>query len=120
MVKTRDEKFTEMECTPCKGEQQPMSREDAEFSLKEIKYWQMNEEATTIFREFTMKDFVSAVDLIRTIAKIAEGQGHHPDIHLTGYRNLRVEFSTHAIGGLSENDFIMAARISELPMELKT
>jgi len=53
------------------------------------------------------------------IAKVAQKENHHPDLHLTGYRKLRVELSTHAIGGLSENDFILAARIERLPKKLK-
>jgi 4a-hydroxytetrahydrobiopterin dehydratase len=54
------------------------------------------------------------------IAQIAEAEDHHPDLHLTGYRNVTIELSTHAISGLSENDFVLAARIDELPVELKT
>jgi 4a-hydroxytetrahydrobiopterin dehydratase len=50
---------------------------------------------------------------INKIGEIAESEGHHPDLHLTGYRNLRVDLTTHAIGGLSENDFIVAAKIDE-------
>ena len=66
-----------------------------------------------------MKDFLSAVQFIQDIAQVAEADDHHPDLHLTGYRKLRVELSTHAIGGLSENDFILAAKIEQLPKELK-
>ena len=53
------------------------------------------------------------------IGKIAEAEGHHPDLHLTGYRNVAVELSTHAVSGLTENDFILAAKIDKLPVELK-
>jgi len=54
------------------------------------------------------------------VAELAEAEDHHPDLHLTGYRNLAIELSTHAIGGLSRNDFIVAAKIAELPIETKT
>jgi len=53
------------------------------------------------------------------IAKLAETEGHHPDLHLTGYRNATVEVYTHAIDGLSENDFILAAKINEIPVREK-
>jgi 4a-hydroxytetrahydrobiopterin dehydratase len=81
--------------------------------------WQISADGKTISREYVTKNFVAAVDLIDLIAEVAEYEGHHPDIHLTGYRKLRVDLSTHAIGGLSGNDFIMAARINELPVQLK-
>lgn len=74
----------------------------------------------SIEKEWVMKDFVAAIQFIRSIAKIAEAEGHHPDLHLTGYRNLKIELSTHAIGGLSENDFILAAKIEKLPKKLKS
>ena len=52
--------------------------------------------------------------LIDKIAPLAEADDHHPDLHLTGYKRLLIELSTHAIGGLSENDFILAAKINEI------
>ena len=67
-----------------------------------------------------MKDFMAAIALINSIAEIAEKEDHHPDLHLTGYRNLRIELSTHSIGGLCENDFILAAKINELPKQIKS
>jgi len=66
-----------------------------------------------------MKGFLSAVEFIEKIAQVAEAEDHHPDLHLTGYRKLAIELSTHAIGGLSENDFILAAKIDQLPRQLK-
>jgi 4a-hydroxytetrahydrobiopterin dehydratase len=62
---------------------------------------------------------MAAVKFINSVAEIAEKEDHHPDVHLTGYRNLKIDLSTHALGGLSENDFILAAKINELPIELK-
>ena len=54
-----------------------------------------------------------------SVAALAEAEGHHPDLHLEGYRKVAIEISTHAIGGLSENDFILAAKINELPIQAK-
>lgn len=66
-----------------------------------------------------MKDFVAAVALISRIKDAAEAADHHPDLHLTGYRSLAVELSTHSIGALSEKDFRLAAKIDKLPKKLK-
>jgi 4a-hydroxytetrahydrobiopterin dehydratase len=54
------------------------------------------------------------IEAVNRIAELAEAEGHHPDLHLTGYRNLKIELTTHAIGGLSENDFILAAKIDAI------
>ncbi len=72
-----------------------------------------------IRREYRMRDFSSAVRLIVKISTLAEKMDHHPDIHLTGYRKLRVELTTHWIGGLSRKDFMLAGRIEALPKKLK-
>ena len=61
-----------------------------------------------------MKDFVCAIEFVNAIARVAEGEGHHPDIHLTGYRKLRIDLNTHALGGITDNDFIVAAKIDTL------
>ena len=91
-----------------------LSQETAADNLKELPDWKLSPDAKSIFLEARMKDFLTAVDFIQKIAPIAEAEDHHPDIHLTGYRKLKIELSTHAIGGLSENDFILAAKISKI------
>lgn len=106
-------------CEPCEGKTKPLTRDEANGYLKDVLGWQLTEDARGIYREFTVKNFMVAVGFINKIAAIAEGEDHHPDIHLTGYRNLRIDLSTHAISGLSENDFIVAAKINALPVELK-
>jgi 4a-hydroxytetrahydrobiopterin dehydratase len=62
---------------------------------------------------------MAGIAFFQEIAKLAEAEGHHPDLHLEGYRHVWIELRTHAIGGLSANDFIMAAKIDRLPVELK-
>lgn len=61
-----------------------------------------------------LPDFMTAVDLVNKVAALAEEEQHHPDIRIHGYRNLVLDLSTHSIGGLSDNDFIMAAKINRL------
>jgi 4a-hydroxytetrahydrobiopterin dehydratase len=62
---------------------------------------------------------MAGMDFFNRIAEVAEDDNHHPDLHLEGYRNVRIELWTHAIGGLSENDFILAAKIDQLPVDEK-
>ncbi len=66
-----------------------------------------------------MKDFRAGMDFFGRVAELAEAEGHHPDLHLEGYRRVWIELSTHSIGGLSENDFILAAKIDRLPVETR-
>lgn len=88
-------------------------------SLKYLVGWQSSNDNKMIYREYILRDFMAAIDLIDRIAKIAEDEKHHPDVHLTQYRNLRVGMTTHEVGGLSKNDFNVALRINDLPMELR-
>jgi len=107
-------------CVPCEGKQKPYTKEEAKKLLAETPGWNLNDTAVMISREYNAKNFMAAVRFINEVAQIAESEDHHPDIHLTAYRKLRIELSTHAVKGLSENDFILAAKINELPIELKT
>lgn len=105
-------------CTPCERVAKPLPPGRARKLLLQVPGWRLvNNRA--LRREFILKNFMAAIRLIREIARVAETQGHHPDLHLTGYRRLAVELSTHSIGGLSENDFILAAKIAALPREEK-
>jgi len=109
-----NDSWTQKKCKPCEGIEKPLSRVQAQDYLKRVPGWQAAADAKGIYRDYVMKNFTAAVDAITKVAGVAEAEGHHPDVHLTGYRKLRIELSTHAIGGLSENDFIVAARINEL------
>ena len=94
-----------------------MTDEQIEEQLNNIPGWQLHTNGKMIYRDFALKNFMAAVDMVNRIAKIAEDQNHHPDLHLTGYRKLRVELTTHDAGGLSGNDFIQAAKINDLAKE---
>ena len=76
--------------------------------------WQLDVEAKSLLREFRFKDFFRTMSFVNALAHIANLEDHHPDLEV-GYNYCRVRFSTHAIQGLSENDFICAAKIDELP-----
>jgi 4a-hydroxytetrahydrobiopterin dehydratase len=81
--------------------------------------WILSNDGKSISQDYVMRNFVTAVALIQKISEVAESEDHHPDVHLTGYRKLSIELTTHFVGGLSENDFILAAKINQLPKALK-
>jgi 4a-hydroxytetrahydrobiopterin dehydratase len=105
--------LSQRKCKPCEGGAEPLPERAARTLLADVKGWELVE-GKAIRKMVKCKDFLDAVSLIQRIAPIAEGEDHHPDLHLTGYRKLTIELSTHAIGGLSENDFILAAKIDAL------
>jgi len=97
-----------------------LNANQARKSLETLNGWQTNQDHKMIYREYRLKDFDAAVQFINRIAKIADAQQHHPDVHLTQFRNLRVAITTHEVGGLSKNDFAVAEKINELPVESKS
>ena len=111
--------LSKKKCRPCEGGVAPMSAQQAREYLKVLEGWQLSQDGKSISKMYVMKDFMAAIQLMNKIAGIAEAEDHHPDLHLTGYRKLLIELSTHAIKGLSENDFILASKIELLPKELK-
>jgi 4a-hydroxytetrahydrobiopterin dehydratase len=76
--------------------------------------WELVDDGKGIRFSRRMDDFMAAVGLVDSVAELAEEEQHHPDIRIHGYRNLVLDFSTHSIGGLTDNDFIMAAKINRL------
>lgn len=118
MVPTQTE-LSQRSCRPCGGGLPPLAAEQVQDYLAALPEWALTDDGGRIRREWRVKDFVTALDFFRRIGDIAEREDHHPDLHLTGYRNVAVELWTHALGGLSENDFILAAKIDQVPVELK-
>ena len=112
--------LTSKHCVPCEGGVPPLSPEQVRDYLAAVPQWKLSADGKRIRREWRVKDFVTALDFFNRIGQVAEAEDHHPDLHLTGYRNGAIELSTHAVNGLTENDFILAAKIDTLPVELKT
>ena len=106
-------------CVPCEGEVPKLTPADADAQLARLPGWTIVHNGERIRREWVVKNFMAAIRFFNSVADVAEAEGHHPDLHLVGYRNVAIEIWTHAIGGLSENDFILAAKIDGLPIELK-
>lgn len=88
-----------------------MNADDAARYLKEVPLWQRRGDFKKISREFKFKNFKEAMAFVNQVAEIAETEGHHPDLHIY-YNRVNIELQTHAVNGLSENDFILAAKIS--------
>lgn len=117
-VQTTDQ-LVQKKCTACEGGVPKYSQAEAEEQIKKLAGWQLTHGSERIRKNWTMKNFVAGVQFFEAVAKLAEEEQHHPDLHLEGYRNVWIEIYTHAIGGLSENDFILAAKIDRLPVKVK-
>jgi len=100
-------------CAPCEGGVAPLAHTAAQKLLRQIPDWKMNPEATEIRRTFAFRDFCETMSFVNAVAWVANEQGHHPDMEV-GYGSCTLRYSTHAISGLSENDFICAAKVSAL------
>ncbi len=103
-------------CEPCEGGVPRLTREEAVELLKGFPGWRLSDDGRRIRKTMSVINFMAGIDYFNEVAKLAEDEGHHPDLHLENYRNIAIELWTHAIGGLSENDFILAAKIDELPV----
>jgi 4a-hydroxytetrahydrobiopterin dehydratase len=105
--------LTEKHCVPCEGGVDPIERTEAEALLEDLSGWSLSDDGKMISRRFEFKGFYRTVAFINAMAWIVNRENHHPDFS-AGYNYCDVGFTTHAIDGLSENDFICAAKISAL------
>ncbi len=103
--------LTNQNCTPVQKGEAAINENDARSMLGQTPGWALAEKGKAIFRKFTFNNFDEAYALAQKIAKIAQEQNHHPDINF-GWGYVKVRLMTHDIGGLSKNDFIMAAKIN--------
>ncbi len=100
-------------CEPCRGGVAPLAEPEARRLLEETPEWRLEEGATRLARRFEFVDFRKAMEFVNRVADIAEEEGHHPDIAIH-WNRVDLVLWTHKIGGLHENDFILAAKISRL------
>ena len=101
-------------CVPCEGGVKPYTPEEAQELMKELsKGWMLIDDAHLLVKEFRFKDFAVAMAFANKVGEIAETEQHHPELSI-GWGRVSVELTTHAIDGLSENDFILAAKIDEI------
>ena len=102
-----------MKCEPCSGKTPKLKLEEISNYLSQLDGWSVNNEQEMIFKKFNFKNFKKALEFTNLVGNIAEFEGHHPDISL-GWGYSIVMLHTHAIKGLSVNDFVLALRIDEL------
>jgi 4a-hydroxytetrahydrobiopterin dehydratase len=108
--------LAERHCVECKPGTPTLPRDEIERLLQQLAGWNAveSEGHLQLTKTFRYKGFMPGVQLIDRIAPIAEAEAHHPDLHLS-YGSLRVELWTHTAGGLTDNDFILAAKIDQIP-----
>ncbi len=99
-------------CVPCEGEIPPIKGGEAKKWMYMVPGWKL-EQTKKIARMFTFKGFMQALKFVNQVGKIAEAEGHHPDIEVH-WNKVTLTLWTHAIGGLSTNDFILARKINTL------
>jgi 4a-hydroxytetrahydrobiopterin dehydratase len=103
-------------CKPCEGGVPPLSAEQAAALLAQLSSaWVLTDNAHAIRREFTFRDFYRTMSFVNALAHLANIEDHHPDLEV-GYNYCRVTFTTHAVRGLSENDFVCAAKVDLIPL----
>ena len=113
------EQLCSTKCVPCEGGVPKLTPEEAKAQLAVLNGWELLSGPDRIRKSWTVKHFMAGLEFFGKVAEIAEAEGHHPDLHLVGYRKVSIEIWTHAIQGLSLNDFILAARIDQLPIRLR-
>ena len=103
--------LSQKKCKPCEGGVPPLTEEQANELLKQIHEWTIQD--GHVYRQFKFKDFKEAISFVNKVADIAEQEDHHPNITIN-YNKVSIDLWTHAINGMSDNDFILAAKIEEV------
>jgi 4a-hydroxytetrahydrobiopterin dehydratase len=104
-------------CVPCSTkEMRPMTEQAAHELISQVPEWELVNEGgrLRLSRSWKVKTFLKGLEFFQAVANVAEAEGHHPDLHLVEWNNVKIEIWTHAVGGLTENDFILAAKINGL------
>jgi len=103
--------LSKKDCIPCEDKNfPPLTREQAQDFMEHVPHWSLSDDAKEIHRVFRFKDFKEALAFVNKVGEIAEEQSHHPDIQF-GWGKVQLTLTTHSIEGLSESDFIIAARV---------
>jgi 4a-hydroxytetrahydrobiopterin dehydratase len=113
------QELRQKKCQACEGGVPRLPDDRVQTLLKSVPEWKLSPDGKRIRREWRVRDFQAGLDFFNRVGQVAEAEDHHPDLHLVGYRNVAIELSTHAVDGLTENDFILAAKIDTVPVELK-
>lgn len=104
-------------CVACEGGVPPLTKDEIANLQSQIKHWEVSEEGKFILRRFKFKNFYKTMAFVNAVAWISNIENHHPDMEV-GYNYCNIKYMTHAINGLSKNDFICAAKVDGLEAEL--
>ncbi len=107
------ENLSQKKCVPCEVGMPPLSIDEANEYLRQASGWEIVDDGKKLKREFKFESFKKSIEFVDRVAELAESEGHHPDIHIF-YKKVVLESTTHNIGGLSENDFILAVKINNI------
>ncbi|OHB79306.1 MAG: pterin-4-alpha-carbinolamine dehydratase [Planctomycetes bacterium RBG_16_64_12] len=113
------EQLRSKKCTACEGGVEKLSAAQVQGQLGALSGWRLTGDEERIRKDWEVKSFRAGMEFLNRVAELAEQEGHHPDLHLEGYRHVSIVLWTHAVGGLTENDFILAAKIDQLPIRLR-
>lgn len=105
--------LSQLKCKPCSGNTSKLSLDEIQKKLSEVNEWKLNDNKEMIFKKFKYKNFKKALHYTNLVGELAEEEGHHPDISL-GWGYCLIMIHTHAINGLSINDFILASKIDQI------
>ena len=105
--------LTQLKCEPCSGNTPKLSSDDIQKKLSELNEWQLNDNKEMIFKKYSFKNFKKALHFTNLVGALAEEEGHHPDLNI-GFGYCLIMIHTHAIKGLSINDFILASKIDQI------
>jgi 4a-hydroxytetrahydrobiopterin dehydratase len=119
MNPTTQQELAQKRCAPCEGGVPALTLAEAQALLGSVEGWCISDDGRQISRSWTVKNFMAGIDFFNKVAALAEEEGHHPDLHLEGYRQVTIILWTHAVGGLTENDFILAAKINQVPIQVR-
>ena len=119
MTPTTQEELSQKRCAPCEGGVPPLAPDEAQALAQSVEGWVVEPEGRQISRSWTVKNFMAGIEFFNKVAALAEQEGHHPDLYLEGYRQVTVVLWTHAVGGLTENDFILAAKINQVQVQVR-
>lgn len=109
--------LTKKKCVPCEGGIPPLSEIQEDQYIKEISGWILHKDVVhRIEKEYVLGNFVKAIKFVNSVADISESEGHHPHLKIL-YNKVIIEIYTHAVLGLTENDFILAAKIDEINLK---
>ena len=111
--------FSRKHCVPCEGGIKPYTINEASFFLSKLNKWAMDDAGKIIWKTFFFKNFYETINFVNQVANMAHAEDHHPEM-IVNYNNCKISYTTHAILGLSENDFICASKIDEMLVKSKT